>query len=327
MYELEKINLTKHRITNMTTKLSGETILITGGAGSLGSSLTKLLAKDNKVIIYSRSEERQHQMKQDFFGKEQQNNLQFVIGDLRNTDILAKHLQNSTIAIHAAAMKDLIMCEEQVRKACLDNIDGSHSFLQACKASHSLKVICGVSTDKAASPSSVYGCTKYIQEQLFREASRFLNAKICSVRFGNMIDSRGSLVPEWKKHPESIRGITHPEVSRFFFTLEDAAKTVMHALTHSQNGDLYIRKMKKAKIIDIMRVITGKTDFPVIGLFPGEKVHEDLLSITETPFCHVEGDYYVVRSEHAASTPCDVFSTESAEGFSKEELSEIISRL
>ena len=311
----------------MNAKLTGETILITGGAGSLGSSLARLLAKENKVIIYSRNEERQYQMKQEFLGTPQHSNLQFAIGDIRNTDILAKHLQKSTIAIHAAAMKDLIMCEEQVRKACLDNIDGSYSFLQACKTSHSLKVICGVSTDKAASPSSVYGCTKYIQEQLFREASRFLDAKVCSVRFGNMIDSKGSLVPTWKKNPESIVGITHPEVSRFFFTLADAAETVIHALTHSQNGDLYIRKMKKAKIIDIMRVITGKTDFPVIGLFPGEKIHEDLLSITETPFCHVEGDYYVLRPEHPTSTPCEVFSTESAENFSIEELSEIISKL
>ena len=301
--------------------LSNERILITGGTGSLGKELSKILCDKNEVVVYSRNEERQFEMKQELAANE---NLQFIIGDIRDENTLADAMRGCSVAIHAAAMKDLIMCEEQPVQTCLNNITGTHAFLQAVKRTPSIKHATGVSTDKAASPSSVYGCTKYIMEQMFREASRYSDCVMSTVRFGNMIDSKGSLISEWKKNPDQLIKLTHPEVARFFFTVRDGAMTVIASIEQAQNGELLIRKMKQAKIFDILRVITGRNEFPILGLFPGEKVHEELVSPNEAAYCHDIGDYYAVRPGVRNANPPSMYSTENAPSFSDAELRNLL---
>lgn len=302
--------------------LKNETILITGGTGSLGQGLTKELMKNNKIIIYSRNEERQHEMRSNFNNK----NLKFIIGDIRDYDTMKDALTNVTIAIHSAAMKDTIYCEEQPHQTILNNIEGSISFLKACKHNKSLKKVIAISTDKAASPSSVYGCSKYIMEKLFIESSQHVKFDMFVVRFGNLIDSKGSLINTWKADPKRDIKITHTDVSRFFFTIKEAKDTILDSIKLCSNGDIIIKKMKAAYIRDILKVITGKDTFDQIGLFPGEKLHELLLSENEAKFCVELDDYFIIsnKKNQKVNLTTDEFSSLSASKFSLDEIRNMI---
>jgi UDP-N-acetylglucosamine 4,6-dehydratase len=303
-------------------ELQNETILITGGTGSLGHGLTKGFLKENKIIIYSRNEERQHEMRT-FFNSTK---IKFIIGDIRDTETLYEALHGVTVAIHTAAMKDTIYCEEQPYQTCLNNIEGSMSFIKACKRTKTLKKVIAVSTDKAASPSSVYGCSKYIMEKLFVSSSDNVHFDICVVRFGNLIDSKGSLINTWKKNPKNDIKITHPEVSRFFFTLDDAFKTIIDSIKICNNGDIIIKKMKAAYIKDILKVITGRKSFDEIGLFPGEKLHEILLSKNEARNCIDHSDYFVLPKKNIKQPNylTDQFSSLIADKYTDLELKKMI---
>ncbi len=295
-------------------------ILITGGTGSLGRELVRQLSEHNDIVVYSRNEERQYYMKQEFIGKQ----VSFYIGDVRDQQTLEMALKDCNIAIHAAAMKDLIMCESQPTQTCLNNIEGSKSVIQAVRNTPSVKTCVAVSTDKAAAPCNVYGASKYIMEKLFEEANRHYDATFFSVRFGNMIDSAGSLIDVWKTNPDANIKLTHPEVSRFFFTLKEAAEAVIHPIDMAKGGEIFIRKMKKARIYDILKVITGRENFEIIGLFPGEKIHEDLVSANESRFCYDIGDYYVVRPDKPNPESPDMFNTSNAKAFTEGELRKMI---
>ena len=159
---------------------------------------------------------------------------------------------------------------------------------------------------------------------MFREASRYSDCVMSAVRFGNMIDSKGSLITEWKKNPNKEIKLTHPDVARFFFTVHDGAMTVITALDKAQNGELLIRKMKQARIFDILRIITGRTKFPIIGLFPGEKIHEELVSSNEAVHCHDIGEYYAVRPNIRNLNPPEMYSTSNAPAFNDEELRSLL---
>lgn len=298
----------------------GNRILITGGTGSLGQELARKLAVDNHLVIYSRNEERQFLMRQNLGGE----NITYLIGDVRDQETLEYAMRGCDYVIHAAAMKDLIMCEAQPTQTCLHNIEGSKSVIRAARNVAGIKKVVAVSTDKAASPSSVYGCSKYIMEKLFEEANRVSDTTFLSVRFGNMINSTGSLISVWKSDPDRDIKLTHPDVSRFFFTLSDGADTVLQAMSIGQGGEIFIKKMKKAKIYNILRLITGRENFEIMGLFPGEKVHEELVSANEVHYCFEFGDYYVLRPSEINPNPPRMFSTENATEFSEVELKQLL---
>lgn len=307
--------------------LKNKRILITGGTGSLGRELVTALSKENQILVYSRNEERQYEFMTELKLKGHgETDILFRIGDVRDTETLTYAMRGCEIAIHAAAMKDLIMCEAQPTQTCLNNINGSKSFIRAAEQSGSVRKAIGISTDKAASPSNVYGMTKYIMEQLFVEASNNISdIDFACTRFGNMIDSSGSLITVWKNNPAMDIKITHPEATRFFFQVKDAVQTVVDVITLGRNGDIYIPDMKKARIIDIIRLITGKKDIETIGLFPGEKIHEDLIGAMETAYCFKEGGYYIIRSGKVNSNRDVVaFSSETAELLSNDELRTMI---
>lgn len=303
--------------------LKGNKILITGGTGSLGQELARKLVSDNKLVVYSRNEERQYLMNQSL----DDDSISYVIGDVRDQDSLEFAMHGCDYVIHAAAMKDLIMCERQPTQTYLNNIDGSKSVIRAVRNTLSVKTAVAVSTDKAASPSSVYGCSKYIMEKLFEEADHVSNASFLSVRFGNMVNSSGSLISVWKDSPQLHNDIklTHPDIARFFFTLSDGAETVLQAMAVGKGGEVFIKKMKKARIYSILREITGRDKFEIIGLFPGEKIHEELVSQTEVHYCFEFDDYYVLRPNEINPLPPTMFSTENAIEFSTEELKSLLS--
>ena len=298
----------------------GKRILITGGTGSLGQELARKLASDNSLVIYSRNEERQYLMRQSLQGPD----IAYGIGDVRDQETLEYAMRGCDYVIHAAAMKDLIMCEAQPTQTCLNNIEGSKSVIRAARNVPGIKKVVAVSTDKAASPSSVYGCSKYIMEKMFEEADRASDATFLSVRFGNMINSSGSLISVWKANPEREVKLTHPEVARFFFSISDGADTVLQAMSVGQGGEVFIKKMKKARIYSILRAITGRREFEIMGLFPGEKVHEELVSANEVHYCFEFGDYYVLRPSEINPNPPHMFSTENAVEFSDDELAALL---
>lgn len=299
--------------------LKNEKILITGGSGSLGKMLTKLLSPLNQIIVYSRNEERQFEMQKELGTT----NIEYIIGDIRDYYTLSRALKGCSLAIHAAAMKDLVMCERQPTQTYLNNIEGSRVFLEAVLQSRIKKAI-GISTDKAASPVNVYGASKYIMEKMFIEANQNEEQDFFCVRFGNMIDSRGSLIHSWKKNPSQEIKITHPEVSRFFFTTKEAAESVLYALQVGKKGIIYIPKMKKVKIIDILKLVTGEKEFKVIGLSPGEKLHEMLIGEEERRFCFDEGHFLVLNYAKTNDSPPLALNSEMAEEFSREELHRMI---
>ncbi len=305
----------------MKDNMKNKIILITGGTGSLGVELTHQLHENNKIIVYSRNEERQYLMKQQF---KNHPNISYVIGDVRDTDTLTFALNKCNYAIHTAAMKDVLMCEVQPTQTYLNNIEGSRSFIKACLNAKAEKAV-AISTDKAASPSNVYGCTKYIMEKLFEEAGQQSTSTVfCNARFGNMIDSTGSLVSVWKNNPKMDVKLTHPEVSRFFFTKKEAAQTVIEALLRAKNGETFIKQMKAARIKDILRMIQQKNDFEIIGLFPGEKLHEDLLSYTELKNCFFENGFYVIKPNQQSNETFKTHSSLNAEYFTDDELKKLI---
>ena len=212
----------------------GGKILVTGGTGSLGQELVRKLAANNHVVVYSRNEERQYLMRQCLGSA----NVSYLIGDVRDLETVEYALRGCDHVIHAAAMKDLVMCEAQPTQAYLNNVDGSKVVIRAARNIPGIKKVVAVSTDKAASPSSVYGCSKYIMEKLFEEADRVSDGTFLSVRFGNMINSSGSLIRVWKENAHLHAGIklTHPEIARFFFTISDGADTVLQAMAVGRGG-------------------------------------------------------------------------------------------
>jgi len=308
-------------------KLENKQILISGGTGSLGKELVKSLSENNKIVVYSRNEERQYNFKTYLkVNNYNVDNIIFKIGDVRDTETLKYAMNGCEIAIHAAAMKDVIMCEEQPTQTVLNNIEGSKSFIRAVEQSFDVKKAIGISTDKAADPSNVYGMTKYIMEQLFVEASKNIkNVDFSCTRFGNMIDSTGSLITVWKENPTMDIKITHPEASRFFFKVSDAVQTVIDAITLGKDGDIYIPDMKKAKILNIIKLITKRENIEEIGLFPGEKIHEDLIGAVETKYCYKEGEYYIIRSGKVNNnSKIEPFSSLTAIEFTNDELERLI---
>jgi len=299
--------------------LEGEKIFITGGAGSLGRMLARILSPSNQVVIYSRSEERQFEMQQEIGDR----NIQYMIGDVRDCQELTRALQGCTIAIHAAAMKDILRCQRQPLQAILNNICGTRAFLEAAIQNRIGKII-GVSTDKAASPASVYGASKYLMEHLVLEASQTISGQAYCIRFGNMIDSKGSLVPIWKNNPNRNISISALGVSRFFFTVKTAATRVIQVLISGKNGLIYIPKMKQAKIIKILQLLTGKKEFLMNGLCAGEKLHEILVSEEERKFCFEEDDFFVLDYRKVNTCPPKIPTSEWAEEIPQEELYKMI---
>lgn len=299
--------------------LENKKILITGGAGSLGKALTKELSVNNQIVVYSRNEESQFEMREKFGTK----NIEYKIGDIRDKYSLKLALTGCDIVIHAAAMKDLIMCEAQPTQANYNNIEGSRNLIDAILNSDVTTAV-AVSTDKAASPSNVYGMTKYIMEKLFIEASKYSDKKFCCTRFGNIIDSKGSLPSFWKKNPDLDVKLTHPDMERFYFKLKDAVKTVVDAIELAESGEIYVPKMKKAKIIDVLKVIFKKDEFEIIGLFPGEKIYEDLIGAHESYFTIDKGDYYVIDSDKKNENPIQPYSTRNAEQYTINEVRQLL---
>jgi|TARA_R110001592_G_scaffold20933_2_gene84950 FlaA1/EpsC-like NDP-sugar epimerase len=268
--------------------MKNKTILITGGTGSLGKALVKQLKQYNKIIIYSRDEGKQALI----FGNNPE--IVRVIGDVRDYNKLNVTLQRHKVdyIIHTAALKRIDDMEWHPDECIKTNINGSENVARAA-LSNGVKKCILVSTDKACQPVNVYGSSKFIAERIFTNYDYYsTSTTFASVRYGNVIASRGSFVPlfmDWIKKGQKIK-VTSEEMTRFLFTLNDAVDAVLGALENSQGGEVFVPQINSYTlpvcIEALEKIIDKKSNTEIVGLRPGEKLHEDMLAETELPFTY-----------------------------------------
>ena len=265
----------------------GKKILITGGTGSLGTALTKRLLKTNvdTVRIFSRDEWKQVQMESEI----KDERLRFLIGDVRDKDRLSRALEDVDIVIHAAALKQMPVAEYNPFEAVKTNVMGTQNLIEAC-LNNQVESVLAIGTDKAVSPLNTYGATKLLMERLFVSANFYKGnhkIKFVCVRYGNVMGSRGSVIPVFINQIKSGKDITvtDPNMTRFNITMNDALDLIFRALENGKGGEVFVPKLKAYKVGDIKDAITeileSKSETKIISARPGEKIHESLISFDE----------------------------------------------
>jgi len=260
----------------------GRTILITGGTGSLGHALVrKLFDKCRKIIIYSRDEYKQSEMAKEFAF----DNLRFFIGDVRDRRRLTRALQGVDCVIHAAALKQVPSMEYNPTEAVKTNVLGTMNVVEACFEAHVSAAVL-TSSDKAVNPVNLYGATKLVAEKVFSNANVFDRTKFVVVRYGNVIGSRGSVIPFFQKLTEEGTNefpITSLDMTRFWITLDEAVQLVCYALCKAEKhaGKIIVPYIPSMSIVDVAETINPKCTFKHIGKRPGEKLHETLIAEDE----------------------------------------------
>ena len=295
--------------------LDGKRILITGGTGSLGQAVIKRLLTGemggpSKIIVFSRDEAKQHAMRLSFLGKQMatdeviygdiQHILSFQIGDIRNYSAVVQAMCEADVVINAAALKQVPTCEYFPFEAVQTNILGPQNIVRAIRENRaSVELVVGISTDKACKPINVMGMTKAIQERLFIEANIHCpRTRFVCVRYGNVIASRGSVIPLFLD--QIAQGgpvtVTVKEMTRFLLSLDGAVDTVFAAMRSALPGETYIPQVPSARVDDVARVLIGDRDIPIVytGIRPGEKIHEILISEAECHRTLEREGYYVI---------------------------------
>ena len=280
---------------------NNKVILISGGTGSFGQALCREILsryKPKKIIIFSRDELKQHNMQKKFPGNKT-TNIRYLIGDIRDSERLKMAIRNVDIVVHAAALKHVPVAEYNPFEAIKTNILGAQNLIEACLdiGSKVTKVI-ALSTDKAAAPINLYGTTKLASDKLFISANNIKgkqDIKFSVVRYGNVMGSRGSVIPYFLscKNKSSIN-ITDTRMTRFNITLEEGVKFVIFSLRNMWGGELFIPKIPSYKITDLAKAISPKSKHKIIGIRPGEKLHEEMITETDSLNAAEFKKYYVI---------------------------------
>ena len=278
--------------------LKNKTIMITGGTGSFGQACTKFLLQYNakKIIIYSRDELKQFEMSNKFNSSK----LRFFLGDVRDLDRLKLATKKVDILIHAAALKQVPAAEYNPMECIKTNIYGAENVISA-SIENNVKKIVALSTDKAANPANLYGATKLCSDKLFISANSLsgsANTKFTVVRYGNVIGSRGSVLPYFKsliqKNVKSLP-ITDERMTRFWITLDYGVEFVLKSIDMMQGGELFVPKTPSIKITDLVRALDKKMKYHIIGIRPGEKLHEVLCPEDSARDTIEFKNYYLIR--------------------------------
>ena len=289
-------------------KLKNKTVLVTGGTGSIGAEIVRQLLKTKarQIRIFSRDEHKQHELKNEIGHDDR---LRFLIGDIRDKERMDFAFKGVDIIFHAAALKHVPVCEYNPFEAVKTNIIGTQNVIEIALR-HNLEKVLAISTDKAADPSSVLGASKLMMERLVTAANATIGqnrTRFASVRFGNVLNSRGSVVDLWRKQIETGHAVTVTDLraTRFFMDVPAAVKLVFSALQTMQGGEIFVLKMKPArKVIDfakevISRYGAGKrVRIKLIGLRPGERLHETLLTEDESSHTIELKDMFVILPQN-----------------------------
>lgn len=282
--------------------LAGKTVLVTGGTGSFGNFIVHRLLGEavREVRVFSRDEKKQYDMNVFYAGKKE---LRFIIGDVRDRHALREAMSGVDIVFHASALKHVSKCESFPSEAVRTNVLGAENVVQAA-LEEKVQACVAISTDKAVKPVNVMGMTKALMERTVLTGNlsrRNRGTNFACVRYGNVLRSRGSVVPFFRRQLKLGKRltITDEAMTRFLLTLNDAIDLVLYAARSSSGGDIFVRKAPAARIVEVARVLSAEAgrpfEFDVIGRFPGEKLDEILLSEEELPRAEDLGDYYRVH--------------------------------
>jgi UDP-N-acetylglucosamine 4,6-dehydratase/5-epimerase len=280
--------------------LSNKSVLITGGTGSLGKELTKVILKKwpdvKRLVIYSRDEQKQFQMAQEYPPSEYPA-IRYFIGDVRDLERLKRAFMGIDYVIHAAAMKHVHIAEYNPDECVKTNIGGAENVIKAALDTEVTKVV-ALSTDKACAPVNLYGATKLTSDKLFIAANNIKghkNIKFSVVRYGNVMGSNGSVIPFFlKKKNEGVLPITDVNMTRFNISLSGGVDMVLHALSTAWGGELFVPKIPSYRITDVAEAIGPECEHRVSGIRPGEKIHEEMISSSDSFTTYDLGKYYVI---------------------------------
>lgn len=279
-------------------------ILLTGGTGSFGRKFTEIMLDrfHPKVIrIYSRDELKQFQMQN--AARFRDAPLRFFIGDVRDKERLQRAMEGVDIVVHAAALKQVLACEFNPFEAVKTNVVGAANVIDVA-LDHQVERVMDISSDKAVSPINLYGATKLCAEKIFMAANAYVGpkrVKISCVRYGNVVGSRGSVIPIFlHQEKNGLLTITHEHMTRFWITLEQAALFVARRIEEMEGGEIFVPKSPSMKVTDIAEAIAPGSPRKVIGVRPGEKIHEVLLTEDEARLAREFDDFFVIESPHAS---------------------------
>lgn len=280
--------------------LNNKSVLITGGTGSFGKQFIKTILQRypnvKKIIIFSRDELKQFELKQQYPAAIYPQ-LRFFIGDVRDRNRMIQACEGVDVIIHAAAIKQVDTAEYNPTECIRTNIDGAENVIQAALQC-GVKNVVALSTDKACAPINLYGATKLASDKLFTAANNIKGSKdikFSVVRYGNVMGSRGSVIPFFlSKCKEGVLPITHEEMTRFNISLQDGVNMVMYALENHLGGEIFIPKIPSYRILDIAKAIAPNCKIEVVGIRPGEKLHEEMITDTDALNTIDFGKYYAI---------------------------------
>ena len=289
--------------------LNGRSVLITGGTGSFGKTFVKTLLERfpqiKRLVIFSRDELKQFEMQQKL-PFPQHPALRFFLGDVRDLDRLRRAMEDIDVVIHAAALKQVPAAEYNPFEFIKTNVFGAQNIIEACLDTKVRKII-ALSTDKAAAPVNLYGATKLCSDKLFTAANNFRGTRDMTfsvVRYGNVMGSRGSVIPfflECRKTGELP--ITDPAMTRFNISLQDGVEMVLWALKHAHGGEIFVPKIPSYRILDLAEAIAPECKKTIVGIRPGEKIHEEMITSSDSLNTVDLGKYYAIL---ASATPYSI---------------------
>ncbi|KLN65580.1 UDP-N-acetylglucosamine 4,6-dehydratase (inverting) [Vibrio sp. VPAP30] len=280
--------------------LNNKNVLITGGTGSFGKQFIKTILERysdvRKIIIYSRDELKQFEIRQQYPAN-QYPQLRFFIGDVRDQQRMIQACENVDVIIHAAAIKQVDTAEYNPTECIRTNVTGAENVINAALQC-GVRDVVALSTDKACAPINLYGATKLASDKLFTAANNIRGSKdirFSVVRYGNVMGSRGSVIPFFlSKKQEGVLPITHKDMTRFNISLQDGVNMVMYALENHLGGEIFVPKIPSYKILDIAKAVAPECETKVVGIRPGEKLHEEMITDTDSLNTIDLGKYYAI---------------------------------
>jgi UDP-N-acetylglucosamine 4,6-dehydratase len=278
-----------------------QVVLVTGGTGSFGKKFSEIVLREykpKKLIIFSRDELKQHEMRVAGFNDDC---LRYFIGDVRDQERLYRAFQGVDVVVHAAALKQVPACEYNPLEAVKTNINGAANIIDAA-INAGVKKVLALSSDKAVSPVNLYGATKLVAEKLFVQANAYAGehgARFACVRYGNVVGSRGSVIPLFEKQRASgVITLTDERMTRFWITLEQGVRLVIKGIELMHGGEVFVPKIPSMRVTDLADVVAPGCEIKTIGIRPGEKLHETLVSRDESRHALEFEDMYIIQPIH-----------------------------
>jgi UDP-N-acetylglucosamine 4,6-dehydratase (inverting) len=285
--------------TRMHDPIEGKSVLVTGGTGSFGKRFIETVLRDHRprrVVVFSRDEFKQFEMSHRL-STERYPQMRYFIGDVRDKERLYRAMEDVDVVVHAAALKQVSAAEYNPFEAIKTNVIGAQNVIETAM-DRGIRKVAALSTDKAAAPVNLYGATKLCSDKLFVAANNFKgrhDIRFSVVRYGNVMGSRGSVIPFFmKKRQEGVLPITDTRMTRFNITLQEGVSMVLHALRHMWGGEIFVPRIPSYRILDLAKAIAPESEHKIVGIRPGEKLHEEMITATDAMSTLEFENYFVI---------------------------------